>query len=194
MKRRLFTIFSALSLLVFVAVVVLWVRSYRVQDGYHRADRREDAVVTCDLYTHRGSVVVSHWRFMWVGGSTEHVKRERARTYVEKENVLLGRVQGAYSRPPQQTSAADFTAWPRWSRKTWPDRRFLLVQLPMWPLAVLTLSLPIYWLFGKYRCHIVLTRGLCPSCGYDLRATPDRCPECGTVGAQVPEAQKETTK
>jgi hypothetical protein len=52
------------------------------------------------------------------------------------------------------------------------------VVLPYWAL-VLLLSFP-----SAFYVSIWVRRkkpGMCPICGYDLRATPDRCPECGTL-------------
>lgn len=58
-----------------------------------------------------------------------------------------------------------------------------VVGLPLWaPAAVMAVLPTIVLLRRLRRTHRDST---CQMCGYDLRATPGRCPECGTP-APVP--------
>jgi hypothetical protein len=62
-------------------------------------------------------------------------------------------------------------------------RRWNLV-LPWWLLAGTLLVLPIAWYARRRRDRRRARTGACAVCGYDLRATPERCPECGTVATK----------
>ena len=52
-------------------------------------------------------------------------------------------------------------------------------------LAIPSLVFTSVWLMRKARRESVEIVGICRKCGYDLRATPGRCPECGNVVAHV---------
>jgi len=57
------------------------------------------------------------------------------------------------------------------------------VSLPAWLVLAALAALPSVWVafFRVSRLRRLRAEsGLCIACGYDLRATPDRCPECGT--------------
>jgi hypothetical protein len=59
------------------------------------------------------------------------------------------------------------------------------VCLPNWFVVVLAAILPALRLRTALRTRRRHCSGLCRVCGYDLRATPNRCPECGTCAASL---------
>jgi hypothetical protein len=67
-----------------------------------------------------------------------------------------------------------------------PDGYVRYIVFPLWLPAILFALAPTYWLLGpRRRLNRRRKLGLCEQCGYDLRATPERCPECGRAAATV---------
>jgi len=61
----------------------------------------------------------------------------------------------------------------------------LAIGTPHWLPTILLAGLPLVRLIRRLRHERAARLGLCPVCNYDLRATPERCPECGAIPENV---------
>lgn len=212
MKRRLFSLLSGLSLLLFVAAAGMWARS-----GYH-----------CDSLTVTAGGVerslYSQWHSLYyafasdaVGGrgmAYGHASIDRApgtsplgdfgftsngRVYVSVPWLFF-----AVIGVPAPVLWAVRSGVPRWTRHVpWVAinafavaeavssgnfGEIFICSLLLAPVGAVVLLFVVdvgrhAW---KYAGTPRYRYGHCPTCGYDLRATPGRCPECGEVPQKAP--------
>jgi hypothetical protein len=108
-----------------------------------------------------------------------------------KGNVSQATLQGGWwstsagsfpSRGVLGFDARSFAGVPIYNTAYLPPEPFAVYRIPYWFLVVLTAAPIGAWVATKCRKRLRRhRRGLCATCGYDLRATPERCPECGAI-------------
>jgi hypothetical protein len=169
MKRRLLNLLTVLSLLLCVAVVALWVCVPRGRPArFYTSAHRYSAHWTID----------SVWLEVTAGVRDAHggFRAPPGQGWASKwdwpQPLPLG---FGYGRSPAGDPGAAFyrgVALPWWFVFTAPS------LLPAWRLGA--------WYLSQRQRRRASANKLCPSCGYDLRATPDKCPECGNIPPSLP--------
>jgi hypothetical protein len=155
MIRRLLNPMTVISLAICVALIVFWIRSYWVVDNFlSHSDPAVWIEHSWSIYSWRGKI---WWKYYPDDSDvTEGVD-------VVHEARILGFYYYAGWEPPHQGGG-------------FYTREF---ACPDW----LPASGALLWSTVCIKRRIKHTQpiaGQCHRCGYDLRATPNRCPECGT--------------
>ena len=192
---RLFTVCAAASLLACAAVVALWVRSADWQvDGYVRLTRpAADAATFQQLISHDGVLFLvihdvplapgsrevtrlapgqaTRWASHWPGG-------RRPEEWPSREYFGLPEAERPWERLGLYARSS-----PGGVRFGPPSARIRTFGVPYWIPAAAAAALPLIWLRRVRRTARRRRDGQCARCGYDLRASPGRCPECGAANA-----------
>ena len=165
LARWLLALCPAVSLIICAAASALWVRGYRVADvAYLHARGTTDHYMVASSRGRLG-VIVTPFPPDRVAAGVRFARARRA------PGPLLKR--GGYFR----NYVNHFGIEAAWT----PNRPGRAVSMPTWWLVVLTAPPSAIWLRNRVRRIARRARGQCLSCGYDLRASPERCPECGAT-------------
>ena len=173
--RYIYNGLTLLSLLICLATVMVWVRS----NWYIHYSNRCQQSYQCLVVLDPGEASITfdsnprRPRNQSDTGYYPVAERDRAMWW-----VFFGLPGDNIEEPSWHIPGLTF----HWASRTYtvhPTTHTRRLTISYWLIVLLTLILPA----SRIRLRKRPPPGLCPKCRYDLRATPDRCPECGTVVA-----------
>lgn len=186
--RCLFNVCVAISFALCVTMTVLAMTGYGLRyetygwASYSIAGRYYTLV---GLMTLDHSIGISGMRQTWAADECGPLSYEPGWT-------KLGGVLSAADRYGNQTfwQSLGFDAYRSPPTGSYPTSGWGIL-VPNWFCALIFGVLPL-WLVRRCAREFKASRRrcnhLCDTCGYDLRATPERCPECGMTPAKVGQA------
>ena len=186
MKRVLFNILAAASVLLFAAVVVIWAATYRT--GRVGTFRRDESTVRF-ICSHGGKLELAVQTLVPPVAGFRYAAD--IGTYGRLAILCEGYTAAATTFAPHHAQEGAlgfgksryrgrFVVGPGLTRYAAEARAYFV---PYWALLLLAASAPWVVARRRYRVYRRSRRGECIACGYDLRATPGRCPECGAISA-----------
>jgi len=190
--RGFLWLIKGMLLVIALGVLVLWPRSYWQKDRLvHQRiveSRASAALEWRWLSSERGYIWASIYCIEWAGPLAAD---ELHQSYLSK-GFNLGWSKGSQDadREMLRYRGGDMGWGPvRWKMQTVatsnPKVKDGDIRISDWLVALIcgawpSVSLALLIRRRARRRRVALT-GCCAKCGYDLRASPDRCPECGAL-------------
>jgi hypothetical protein len=174
MRKWVWRGFVVISTALFLATAAVWVRSYWVRDTFWWVDGTGRAQI--------GQSILGRFHLLSSLDGNAAGPAGRLEDRLVKGAIWNGGMSGYPARPEwrwgfivQKYQQYHFT----WAAAGFTTNHRLIV-VPYWAPAVVFGVLPaiglVRWVFGIGR----YAKGMCRRCGYDLRASGEICPECGT--------------
>jgi hypothetical protein len=182
MARRISLFLSLLSAALFIATLTFWYRSR------HHVDIAIFCLPTGNwqgIAAQHGGVLLF---FSNLPGGKDAAWQIQGGSSTADDQKFIDFRDSLFAPPAEKYSIIGFRlASGTLSLTSQINSKYTVIALPYWFLVIVFGVLPMGPFKGAWQRRRRRRRGLCITCGYDIRASSNRCPECG---AEIPDPEK----
>ncbi len=185
MNRFLLPVLAAVSVLFAIAIGILWYRSHHGTDYLQHTSLPTLGINNLSIsYTLHGISIIRGQLRIYASESTYFPHEPIASLPNASAAWHTGRLGlGHFGSDPLPIRSIwnrlGFNSYETGMMSSFSSDSEHGIAIPLWLPLVLSLFFPVLLLRRICRQRHRRAHGFCPDCGYDLRATPHRCPECG---------------